>query len=135
MKIHLFALFLFACLAVPGTHAQSAAIFEAQIAALSARMTAQQVTIQSLQTQITAANQARAAGDSSLQTQITNNTNSLQKQITLVQSSVTMQAANLAALTKSFTPVQSAVTATQGVDTAQSGCDLGYPSAAQSGGV
>jgi uncharacterized coiled-coil protein SlyX len=73
-----------------GVQAQTAATLEAQIAALSARITAQQATIQSLQ-----------------------------KQITLVQSNETTQASSIAALSKSFVPIQSAVAATQGVDTSQ----------------
>jgi hypothetical protein len=81
-----------------GAHAQTPATLEAQIVILSAKIAA----LEALVVVQTAENA------------------SLQKKITLLQSNETMQAANLAALITSFTPVQSAVSATQGTDAAQS---------------
>jgi hypothetical protein len=75
--------------------AQTPATLEAQITALSNRVTALQATVVVQSVQIAAQNAENA---------------SLQKQITLAQSNATMQAANLAALGKAFTPVQTSNT-------------------------
>jgi hypothetical protein len=95
-----------------GARAQTPATLETQIAALTARVMALQATV----TVLTAEVAVQKTENANLQNQISNE----QKQVTIVQSNETMQAANLAALNKSFAPVQSAVTATQSTDTAQS---------------
>jgi hypothetical protein len=87
---------LFLSLALAAScQAQTAATIEAQITALSNRITALQETVAIQSIQIVAQNAENA---------------SLQKQIALAQSNATIQAANLAALSKAFTPVQTSNT-------------------------